>query len=42
MAEQMDYTTAPCKWTDKDDDIIADYLTFKDLGAKNISKLTHQ
>lgn len=39
MSEEMDYTTAPCDWTDKDDDIIADYLTLKDMGAKNVSEL---
>ena len=40
MSEEMDYTTAPCEWTDKDDDIIADYLVLKDLGAKNVSSLS--
>jgi hypothetical protein len=39
MAEEMDYTTAPCDWSDKDDDIIADYLVLKELGLKNVSSL---
>lgn len=39
MSENMNYTTAPCEWTDKDDDIIADYLAFKDLGLENVSSL---
>lgn len=39
MAENMDYTTAPCEWSDKDDDIIADYLALKELGLKNVSSL---
>lgn len=37
--EQMDFTTAPCEWSDKDDDIIADYLVLKKLGLKNVSSL---
>jgi len=39
MSEEMNFTTAPCEWTDKDDDIIADYLALKDLGLKNVSSL---
>ena len=39
MVEEMDYTTAPCNWSDKDDDIIADYLVLKTLGLKNVSNL---
>jgi len=33
--DQVDYTTAPCKWTDRDADIVADYLILKELGLKN-------
>lgn len=36
----MDYTTAPCEWTEKDDDIIADYLVLKGVGAQNVPELT--
>ena len=39
MDEQMDYTTAPCNWSDKDDDIIADYVILKTLGLKNVSSI---
>ena len=37
--EQINYATSPCQWTDRDSDIIADYVVLKSLGAKNISKL---
>ena len=39
MADEMDYTTAPCEWSDKDNDIIVDYVTLKELGLKNVSNL---
>lgn len=39
MSEEMDFTTAPCEWTDKDDDIIADYVAFNELGLKNSKTL---
>lgn len=40
MSEEMNFTTGPCEWTDKDDDIVADYLLFKELGLKNSSSLS--
>ena len=39
MAEEVNFTTAPCEWSDKDDDIIADYVALKELGLKNVSNL---
>ena len=39
MNEQMNYTTAPCIWSDKDADIIADYVILKKLGLKNVSSI---
>ena len=37
--EEMDYTTAPCECTDRDRDIVAEYLVLKDLDAKDVSQL---
>ena len=39
MTDEMDYTTAPCRWSSKDSDIIADYIASKKLGLKNVSNL---
>ena len=36
----MDFTTAPTQWTDKDTDIIVDYLIHKKLGLKNVKELS--
>ena len=37
MAEEMDFTTAPCDWSDND--IIVDYMVLKELGLKNTTSL---
>lgn len=37
--QEMDYTTAPCDWTEKDAEIIADYEITKELGLKNVKTL---
>ena len=34
-----EYITAPCEWTEKDTDIIVDYLILKKLGLKNHKSL---
>jgi hypothetical protein len=38
-AEQMDFTTTPCDWTEKDAEIIADYEITNELGLKNVKTL---
>ena len=40
MVEEIDYTTAACDWSDKDNDIIADYMILKELGLKNVTHLS--
>lgn len=35
MTEEINYTTAPCDWTDKDDDYIVDYVALNELGLPN-------
>lgn len=40
--QEMDYTTAPCDWTEKDAEIIADYEITKELGLKNVKTLDIQ
>ena len=40
--KEMDYTTAPCDWTEKDAEIIADYEITKELGLKNVKTLDIQ
>lgn len=37
--EEMDFTTAPCDWTEKDAEIIADYEITNELGLKNVKTL---
>ena len=39
MAEEIDYTTAACDWSDKDNDV-ADYMILKELGLKNVTHLS--
>ena len=37
--EEMDFTTAPCDWTEKDAEIVADYEIINELGLKNVKTL---
>ena len=39
MTEEMDYTTAPCDWTEKDAEYVADYEIHKELGLENVKVL---
>lgn len=37
--EEMDFTTAPCEWTERDAEIVADYEIINELGLKNVKTL---
>ena len=39
MTEEIDFITAPCDWTEKDAEIIADYEITKELGLCNVKTL---
>ncbi len=39
MSEEMNFTTAPCGWTEKDAEYVATYDVLQKLGMKNIRKL---
>jgi len=40
--EVIDFTTAPCEWTEKDAEYVADYDVLRKLGMKNVKKLVIQ
>jgi len=37
--EDMDFRTAPCDWTEKDAEYVAEYDVLRKLGMKNVKKL---
>ncbi len=39
MTEEMDFTTAPCIWTERDAEYVADYEIHQELGLKNVKTL---
>ena len=38
--EEMDYTTAPCDWTEKDAEYVAEYEILRKLGMNNVKTLS--
>ena len=39
MDELMNFTTAPCDWTEKDAEYVATYEVLHTLGMKNVKRL---
>lgn len=38
MSKEIDFITAPCNWTEKDAEYVADYEVLRKLGMKNVKK----